>query len=177
MCCASHRQRIPRPMRAKRQCVQNVFKKDIKWPQMDNSVQHIGAGNECVSNGSLAASGQCLPALIYRWGKNWDETGLVFASVGCLPNQLILCVAYLQRCWNLHFLICLLTLRNRLIYVLIAKGHTQQIPRAVTLLVTPITFPFTLNSSINSVSKADRVVRRNHWFHLPVCSPSDNTAP
>ena len=28
------------------QSVQNTFKNDLKWPQMDNSEQHIGVGNQ-----------------------------------------------------------------------------------------------------------------------------------
>ena len=43
---------------------------------------------------------------------------------------------------------------NSLIYVLFVKDHIQQIPRAVTLLVTPKSSFFLLNSSINSLSKA-----------------------
>ena len=57
--------------------------------------------------------------------------------------------------------------------------------RTFTLFVTPKSFLFLLNRSINSVSKAIalfilqpvlgiKVVKRIYWFHLSVCSPSDS---
>ena len=144
-------------------CVQNTFKNDLKmaanW-QFPAAYRRWEPASVCVSNGSLAAtaSGQCLTALIYHWGKNWDETGLFFPVLAVFQPSLFFlwhsCKDADMFYINLHFVVCLTTWRYCFIYVMCAKEHIQQIPRAVILLMISNSSIFLLNSSTNAVSKA-----------------------
>ena len=169
------------------QCGQNTFKNDLKMAR-NGQFRAAYRGREpakvSISNGSLAASGQYLTTLVYHWRKGWGETGLLFPVLTVFQPSLFFawntCNDADMFCKNLHFVVCLKTLQYRLMFVLFFKKHIQQLPRAVTLLVTPKSSLFLLNSSMNSkgfalfilqpVKFGNKVVLQIYWSHLSVCS-------
>ena len=77
-----------------------------------------------------------------------DETGLVFPVLAVFQPSLffvwLICKDADMFYKNLPLVVCLSTLRCRLIYMydLFAKEHIQQIPLAVTVSMTPKSFFF-----------------------------------
>ena len=65
---------------------------------MANSVQHIGVGNQLKCAAQMVALQPAVNAWLHLYGTIGTKPHC-FACVGCLPTQLILCVAYLKRCW------------------------------------------------------------------------------